>query len=57
MPNQMKIITVSGGKNKPCKPHFPYQIGIFNRLFRDKNVRELLNPSKGSNNIYKESIN
>ena len=37
----------SAAQNKSAKPHFPYKIGIFNRLFRDKNVGELLNPSKG----------
>ena len=37
----------SGGKNKRHKPDFPYKIGIFKRLFRDKNVWELLIPSKG----------
>ena len=37
----------SGAQNKPAKPHFPYKIGIFKRRFRDKNVGELLNPSKG----------
>ena len=34
-------------KTKRQKPDFPYKIGIFKRLFRDKNVGELLNPSKG----------
>ena len=38
--------TYSDGKNKRQKPDFPYKIGIFKRLFRDKNVGELLNPSK-----------
>ena len=37
----------SGEKNKRHKPDFPYKIGIFKRLLRDKNVGELLIPSKG----------
>ena len=38
--------TYSGGKNKRQKPDFSYKIGIFKRLFRDKNIGELHNPSK-----------
>ena len=36
----------SGGKNKPAKPCFPYKTDLFKRVFRDKNVDELLYPSK-----------
>ena len=32
----------SGAKNKPDKPHFPYKIGIFKRLFRTKKLENCL---------------
>ena len=45
----------SGGKNKRQKPDFPYKVGIFKRLVRDKNVRELLTPSKGQTTYTKRT--
>ena len=36
------ILSYSGAKNKRQKPDFPYKIGIFKRLFRDRNIGELL---------------
>ena len=43
----VEVSIYSGGKNKRQKSDFPYKIGMFKTLFRDKKIGELLNSSKG----------